>query len=155
MPLFVKIVRLTKDIFPLLLRVERRHQTGSLGIFLCCRFVGELQIIDARVETQKSRFIAARVVPLRPRRFAAMSKGSSRTLEITFVDKVLRLLRDRCQSWRPLLEALDFRAELDQFVRCRVEALGNVLVLYARLAQLGENGPEGRGLDTFFAGKLG
>jgi hypothetical protein len=64
-------------------------------------------------------------------------------------------LRDRCQSWRPLPEVLDFRAELNQFVRRRVEALGNILVLYARLAQLGEHGPQGWYFNALVARDLG
>src|SRR5262249_15757860 len=54
-PLFVKFVRLTEDIFPLQLWIEGRDKTGGLGIFSRCRFIGELQIIDARVKSQKFR----------------------------------------------------------------------------------------------------
>ena len=64
-PLLIEFACLIEQETPLLLCVERRDECGRFGIFRGGGAIGELQIVDPRLQRQDFRLVTARVDPPR------------------------------------------------------------------------------------------
>jgi hypothetical protein len=113
-----------------------------------------LQIVESRFLSQKTRFVAARVDSHCPSRITTAAQRFTCGIQLALVDKILCLFGYSRESWWTVPEFFYFRAELQQFIRFRIQTLRNILFWNAGFAELDENRPQRRNLDTFFASNL-